>query len=219
MTLKEREFVPAAEKVFAAAVTTIDDVRAVVEAKVKTAYDQAIAMTRPQEAEPYEWWNLYSYGPLQTLAPEGPMAPYQVLKVGEEAYIATVLVLNPLPILPPAPGISPMHLLSDFSLPYEVRYQTGNLTNWLIGQPNVTNTGNLVPGQGIYVDVLHFTATQPGLMEMNITARILGTPPNVSAPHFAGFARYVYDFDPEMFWSSPTPGWHFDMPVKFMVYP
>lgn len=194
-------------------------VKAMVEAKVKTAYDEALHMVRPQAADPYLWWDLYAFGPIQILAPDGPMDPSQVIKVGEDAYIATVMVLNPLPILPPAPGISPLELLSNFSLPFEVQYQTGNLTSWTPGAPNTVQGGNLVPHQGIYVDVVHFVATTPGLMEMNISARILGNPPAVSAPHFAGFARYVFDFDPEAFWFSPTPGFQFDLPVKYLVYP
>lgn len=194
-------------------------VRAMVESKVKTAYDEALHMQRIETADPYLWWDLYAFGPIQILAPDGPMDPSQVIKVGEDAYIATVLVLNPLPILPPAPGISPLELLSNFSLPFEVQYQTGNLTSWTPGQPNTVQGGNLVPHQGIYVDVVHFVATTPGLMEMNISARILGNPPAVSAPHFAGFARYVFDFDPEAFWFSPTPGFQFDLPVKYLVYP
>jgi hypothetical protein len=196
-------------------------VKAFVEAKVKAAYDKAMNRPSPEVAEPYQWWNLYAYGPVQALAPNGPLSPQQIIKVGEDAYITTVIVLNPSPILPPAPGISPLELLTNFSLPYEVQYQTGNLTTWTLGPAaaNVVHNSNLIPHLGIYVDVLHFVATQPGLMEMNISTRILGNPPQVSAPHFAGFARYVYDFDPELFWSSPTPGYQFDMPVKFLVYP
>jgi len=221
MALQDLAPVRPVEKAFTYGGTTTDDVKAAVESKVKAAVDKYLATPRKEVAEPYLWWDLYAFGPIQIFAPNGPLAPHQVIKVGETAYIATVLMLNPLPILPPAPGISPLSLLSSFGLPYEVRYQTGNLTTWnaMPAPLSTTNTGNLVPNVGVYVDVLPFTATQAGLMEMNISAQILGTPAAGNAPHFAGFARWTYDFDPESFWSAPTPGWHFELPVKFLIYP
>lgn len=217
MSVKEQENVATAEKVFTLGEATAEDVKAAVEARVKRAVEEAMAMERPEVAEPYLWWNLYAFGPIQNFAPGQPLAPHQVIKIGEKAQITTVLVLNPLHIVPP--GLSPLELLSDFGLPYEIRYQTGNLTNWMAGAPNATHNGNLIPGTGIYVDVLEFTAQQEGLMEMNITARILGVGGAEPAPHFAGFARWIGDFDPELFWPGPTPGYQFDLPVKFMVYP
>jgi len=221
MALQEATPVRTVEKSFAYGGATADNIKAAVESKVKAAIDKFMATPRKEVAEPYLWWDLYAYGPIQAFAPDGPLAPHQVVKVGNMAYVATVLVLNPMPILPPAPGISPLSLLSSFGLPYEVTYQTGNLTTWqpMLAPLSSVNTGTLSPGVGIYVDVLPFTATQAGLMEMNISARILGTPAAGNAPHFAGFARWTYDFDPESFWSAPTPGWHFEMPVKFLIYP
>jgi hypothetical protein len=52
------------------------------------------------------------------------------------------------------------------------------------------------------------------MYEMNISARIFGCNENY-APPFAGFAREVYDIDPDMF--SPAPGMG-DRPIRFMVY-
>ena len=54
-------------QVRAAARATDADVKALVEAKLKAAYDEAMATPRPQVAEPFLWWNLYSLGPFQAL--------------------------------------------------------------------------------------------------------------------------------------------------------
>jgi hypothetical protein len=71
----------------------------------------------------------------------------------------------------------------------------------------------------VIVDVLEWTAAQTGMFSMNISARIMADPPTDPHPPFAGFARWVYDFDPELFLPDPTPGWQYDLPIKFLVYP
>jgi hypothetical protein len=200
--------------------TAEDDVRAEIEARVKKALDEALARGKPETAEPEGWWNLFAYGPIQFTSIPGPLLPHQVIKVGEPAYVVTVLFLNPFHIL--SPGTSAADVLSNFALPYEIQYQTGNLTSWTLGPAAVNGVHgpyNLVPGQIFYVDVLGFTGATPGLYEMNISGRILGAaPPYVNAPQFAGFARAVYDFDPDLFVSG-TPGTQFDQPIRFQVYP
>jgi hypothetical protein len=86
---------------------------------------------------------------------------------------------------------------------------------------NVVHSGagfNLVPQQNVYIDVLAFTASVPGLYEMNISSRILGAiAPFANAPQFAGYARAVIDIDPDLF-ISPAPGLQFDLPIRFQVY-
>src|SRR5438094_457754 len=84
--------------------TTAEDVKAEVEARLQAALDQALA-AGPQEAELQGWWDLYAIGPIQNFRPGGPFPPHGVIRAGEKAYIVTVLILNPNPILPP--GISP----------------------------------------------------------------------------------------------------------------
>lgn len=199
--------------------TAADDVRAEIEARVKKALDEALARPRQQTADPEGWWNLYALGPIQITSSPGPVLPHQVIKVGETGFVATVMFLNPFHVVPP--GISAADVLSGFALPYEIQYQTGNVTTWTLGPAalNSVSAGwNLVPGQYTYVDVLGFTATTPGLYEMNITARILGaTPPYTSAPQFAGYARAVVDFDADLFLAS-APGFQFDTPIRFQVY-
>jgi len=201
------------------------DVKAQMEAHVKSALDEAMlrraAQPAAEIAEPEGWWNMYAIGPIQTTGIPAPLLPHQVIKVGETAFVATILFLNDFLIL--APGTTAADVLSNFALPYEVRYQTGNLTTWTLGQAdmNVVNSGagyNLVPQVNFYVDVLGFVADTPGLYEMNVSARILGaTPPFVNAPQFAGYARAVVDIDPDLF-ISPAPGLQFDQPIRFQVY-
>ncbi len=201
------------------------DVKAQIEATVKSALDEAVmrraARTMAEIAEPEGWWNLFAIGPVQPIGIPSPLLPHQVIKVGETAYVATILFLNDFLIL--APGTTAADVLSNFALPYEVRYQTGNLTTWTLGQAdmNVVHSGagfNLIPQVNFYIDVLAFTASVPGLYEMNISARILGaTSPFANAPQFAGYARAVVDIDPDLF-ISPAPGLQFDLPIRFQVY-
>ena len=204
---------------------TAMDVQVQIEAVVKSALDEArmrrAARTMAEIAEPDGWWNLYAIGPVQPIGIPGPLLPHQVIKVGETAFVATILFLNDFLIL--TPGTTAADVLSNFALPYEVRYQTGNLTTWTLGQAdmNVVHSGagfNLVPQVNVYFDVLAFTASVPGLYEMNISARILGaTSPFANAPQFAGYARAVLDIDPDLF-ISPAPGLQFDLPIRFQVY-
>ncbi len=213
---------PGLEIVRPARETTDADIKALIEARVKSALDEAMQRARPEIAEPQGWWNLYALGPIQPIAVGGPLLPHQVIKVGEPAFVATVMFLNPFLVI--APGTTAGDVLSNFALPYEIRYQAGNLTTWTLGpgNMNVTHAGagfNLVPGVYTYVDVLGFVANTPGLYEMNVTARLLGaTPPFVNAPQFAGYARGVIDFDPDLF-LAPAPGFQFDLPIRFQVYP
>jgi hypothetical protein len=201
------------------------DVKAQIEAAVKSALDEAkmrrAARPIAEEAEPEGWWNLFAIGPIQPIGVPAPLLPHQVIKVGEYAYVVTILVLNDFLML--YPGTTAADVLSNFALPYEVRYQTGNLTTWTLGQAdmNVLHSGpgfNLVPQVNFYVDVLAFQANVSGLYEMNISARILGaTQPFANAPQFAGYARAVFDIDPDLF-ISPAPGLQFDLPIRFQIY-
>ena len=197
---------------------TAEDVKAEVEARLQAALDQVLASPPAAEvAELQGWWDLYAIGPIQFTRLGGPFPPSDVVRAGEPAFVVTILILNPYPILPP--GISPADILSKFALTYEVTYQTGNLTRWQQAGAPLTSEHdglNFVPGQYFYVDVLEFTPTDRDevMYEMNISARIFGCDENY-APPFAGFAREVADIDPDMF--SPAPGMG-DRPIRFMVY-
>jgi len=206
---------------------TAADVKALLEKQLQAAYEKALVTPRTQIAEPLFWWEIVSIGPIQAgaqLVPPAtflgsPLLPNKVIRKGETAFIATVLILNPFP-LPQDPLIIPCDFLSVFSLPFEVEYHTCNLTKCdpAGAELNVKHTGNLSPGVCFYVDVLEFTANEAGcLFETNICARILGCDgktPNASP--FAGFARTTINIDPELFF--PTDVLEFDNPIRFMVY-
>ncbi|HSQ18117.1 MAG TPA: hypothetical protein VLM83_10495 [Anaerolineales bacterium] len=206
----------AEEKNFKKALTT-DDVKVYIDSRVKAAYDKLMATPRTEVAEIQGWWNLLAVGPIQPIRVDGPFAPHQVIKIGEPAFVATLIVLNPFLMLPG--GISAAHALSDFALPYEINYQAANISLWAPSPLGGVNTGNLVPGQFWYVDVHQFIPQQAGIHEMNILARILGAVSPGTAPHFAGFARRILDLDPEVLWPPSTRTWQFDLPIKFMAYP
>lgn len=215
----------------------IEEVKALIEAKVQAAYEKALESAQSDKkevAEPLGWWDLVGIGPFQRNAtrfdlpnrPPAPYLPHQVIRVGETAYVATVLYV---------PSVS------VFGLPYEIMYRTGSLDTWNLGPANlnVTHRGHLNPNSPFVVDILRFRANQEGCFEMNICARILGCDVNGrrnTAPPFAGFARRVYDFDREMFIpripalgpiNAPVPapptsgpqGWQVsDTGIRFQVY-
>jgi hypothetical protein len=194
---------------------TEEDVEAQVHAAVESAYERAEAEIGPELAEVMGWWDIAGYGPIQPITAGGPLLPHAVIKAGEPAYVLALVLLNQFQSLPG--GTNAGDVLSNFALPYEVRYQAGNLTTWTLGQPDMqaVHNGSLVPGQYFYVDVLAFTGSQPGLYEMNISARLLGAaPPNISAPQFGAFATTVYSLDPPGLFGSAPPS-----PMRFQVYP
>ena len=203
----------AEEKVFKRKVT-LADVMAHVENLI--GGDRALTTPKPEVAEITDWWNLFAYGPIQPILVDGPFAPHQVIKLGETAYVVSVLALNTDLELPG--GITAAHILSDFALPYEIKYQTANLSTWALSEIGGTHTGNLIPGQSWYTDILEFTPTQEGLYEMNVLVRLLGAFPPGKATHFGGFAHWIGDLDPEALWPVEMPIWHFELPIKFMVY-
>jgi hypothetical protein len=197
---------------------TAEDVKAEVEARVETAF--AKARETPELFEPVDpttgqpWLDVAAFGIIQPVGGSAPLLPHQVVKIGEPAFAVAILVLNP---FLQVGGTNAADVLANFSLPFEIRYQTGNLTTWQLGQADMqaTHNGNLVPGLFFYVDVLAFTGSQEGLYEMNISARLLGAaPPFVNAPQFAGYATTVISLDaPDLFGTQPTG------PMRFQVYP
>jgi hypothetical protein len=195
-------------------ILTAEDVRARAEAEVEAAYQQRMAEVSPEQAEPDQWWDVAALGPIQLVSPGAPLLPHQIIKVGEQAFIVAVVLLNP--FLPLPGGTNAGDVLSNFALPLEVQYQAGNLTTWSLGQADMqaVHTQNLVPGQYFYVDVLPITGSTPGLYEMNISSRLLGAaPPDINAPQFAAFATTVFGLDsPGLFGPAP-PG-----PMRFQIY-
>jgi hypothetical protein len=205
-----------------------ETVKAMIKQRVEENLRNALQGPKPEIADPLGWWDIFGFGPFvlgATTVPPGslagsPLLPHQVIRAGETAYVGTVIILNP--VGPAAPSAT--DILSNFSLPFQVEYRTGNLTNWTAGPASMqaNNAGTLVPGVSVYVDVMSFTA-QPqdeGLYEMNISARILGCGGDY-APSFSAFATYVYDFDEDYLGSllgTGGPGFYHKNPIRFQVY-
>jgi hypothetical protein len=180
--------------------------------RIQAALDESAL--RPEIAEVRDWWDVAAYGPLQLVQSGGPLLPHRVIKVGEEAFVYAIIVLNPAQPLPT--GTNAADVLANFSLPYEVQFQTGNLTTWTLAPPDMqaVRRSNFRPRQTVYFERIGFTGRLPGLYEMNISARILGaTPPFQSAPQFAGYATTVFGLDAEDLWGNRPSG-----PVRFQVY-
>lgn len=189
---------------------------------------------------PYTWWNIWSLGPYLSPpppAPGGDPTAYkplsktpdgQVLPANTKAFVATIIYLNPDEILSPNNLLSPGTVLSNFGLPYEITYNTANLSTWSLTDlkvdgedvTNPTRGGHLSPGTNFYVDILEFSSLTEGLMEMNITARLLGDNDgsNPNAPQFAAFANWVYDFNDRQLENAFIKGNHPSNPLKFLVY-
>ena len=193
---------------------TSDELIAYYDSKLSAAFDKGRATARPEVAEPQLWWDVITLGVFQDIW-DPPFLPGDVIRAGEPAYILSYVILNPFFPVPPTDACT---VLSNFSLPFEITYQTGDVTNWKKGpsQLNVEHDLTLVPGQCWYEDILEFTTDDLDevMYEMNVSARIFGCGGDYS-PYFAGFAREVYDIDPDMF--SPAPGMG-DRPIRFMVY-
>jgi hypothetical protein len=204
---------------------TAEDVKAYIEAQVQAKLQQILASPPAAEiAEPLNWWDGYAIGPIQpglnltgALTP-GPLLPHQVIKRGEQAFVATVLILNPV-----GPGVpTALDILSNFALPYEIEYATGDVKRWLPGPAALQHLshGHLVPGVAVYVDIFDFVAQEPSLYEMNICFRIFGCG-GVTAPPFSGFATWVFDPDQDYLGSllgQGGPGFYHKNPIRFQVY-
>jgi hypothetical protein len=207
---------------------TAEQVKAQVQKLVQDKLQELLASPPSEEiAEPLNWWDIFAFGPVQpgasTVPPAGftpgPLLPHQVIRKGEEAYVAAVLILNPVgPSVPSA-----LDILSNFALPYEIAYNTGELTKWQPAPASLQHIshGALVPGVAIYVDVFSFVAQDAGLYEMNISARIFGCEGN-TAPPFSGFATWVFDLDEDyladLLGLPGGPGFYHKNPIRFQVY-
>ena len=212
--------------------------------KVRKAHNTFIQRAQAGEfdptggvSSPYTWWNIWSLGPFLSPPPSDDndtaymplsMAPDgQVLPSNRKAYVATIIYLNPDEILSPNNKLSPATVLSNFSLPYEITYNCANLSRWDLTQMivdgddvhNPVKKGNLIPGKKFYVNVLEFSCPNEGLMEMNITVRLLGDLIQYrNAPQFAAFANWVYDFDHKQLENAFIQGSHPSNPLKFLVF-
>lgn len=199
---------------------TEQEVLARIEAKVKSIQDELEArmpaleaeMFRAEVAQPMPWWDLFVVGPIQYppyLQPSG------VIQVGETAYIATLLVVNPFAILPGP--ISPLTILAGTTA--QIRYRTGNLDTWAPGTPSINSS--LLITSSINLDFQAFTPATEGVMDLSVSARIPGPGPAVWP--FGGHASLLFSLDSEPLLSAfgypgSTPGYANRVPLRFSVF-
>lgn len=195
---------------------TVDDVKAMVTAHLEEAYKEAISSQKSSAeiADPGGdfAWDVLGFGPIELGAGVFPFAgppylPNQVIRVGDTAVIVTVLVFSP----------QFTTVLTPFQVPYEIKYRTGDLTNWVLAPAEFQgeNTGQLAPNVPFVVDVFEFTPTQAGIYELNISAQILDATGG-TAPPFSGFARRIQKIEPLIF--LPEEDVLYDTGIKFQVY-
>jgi hypothetical protein len=202
-----------------------DDPRTALKAHIQAQMAAALEQKKDElELTQAPWpneWEVFAWGPYQlpggVFDPLNP-APGRIIFTGEKAYIGVAVWMNP-------------QMCADI-VNHEDKIE---LTFW------TSNTQTMQPvpgsytcciktdqlGDCYYVTVWEFTPQEEACVyETNICARICNCQ-NHTLPRYAGFVRHVYDFDPEKLWpafpgfpltpGSPTPGWGFDRPIRYMV--
>jgi len=210
---------------------TAEQVKAMVEQKVRAAVEEGSRRVRPELAEAQGVWNLYAYGPIQVPAAGGPLLPSRIIKVGETFQIVTVVWFNNLP----AGGFAnPCAMITNLGCHIILDYCTGDLCKWAqapAAYRPASVTIPLVPNQCWYVDVQTFTAAAgtEGLYEMNIMGHVTGCAPGAKPP-LAGFVTAVRNLDADTFYPPAAPpgvpqppagqgaGWQYDTPIRFQIY-
>lgn len=187
------------------------DIAAEIRAQVIAKLEERMAQ-HEERVELENWWDIWALGPVQPIG-NPPFSPGCVVKAGEAAYAVAVLVLNP---FQPVGPTNAADLLSGFALPYEIQFQTGNLTTMAPAGAVVTG-GAFVPSLYVYVAVAALPTATPGMYETNILARIMDAGGG-SAPHFGGFATAILDLDSAGLF-GPAAGVNFNQPIRYVVYP
>jgi len=208
-----------------AAPITEEDLIGMAEQWMQGQVERAMAQVTEEMAEPRPWWDVYVLGPFQTMAPyPGPLAPHQVLKVGQQARIVTVVYLNRITNVIATPPTTACAFLTSFGIiPYTVNVQTGNKSTWaLAAGPGLqaSQNGVLAPfGRCSFFNVFTFTPTTVGLHEMTVTARV---GPVGSAAPFGAYGTWIYDPDADYVLPGALvaglPLIHYGSPVIFHVY-
>jgi len=183
-----------------------DDPRATLKAQVEAQFAAALeqAALELAEAPPgMGQWEVYARGPWQ--AP-GQM-PGRIIELGQTAYIATVVWLDPVMLAN----------IVGFEGKIELRYHTSNTqTMRPVDAMDFACVISPTANTNYYVTVWEFKPTEAGcVLETNICARICNCK-NHTVPGYAAFVRWVRDFDVDSLF-PPRP-WAFDRPIRYMVY-
>jgi hypothetical protein len=193
-----------------------DALKAHVEAKLEDARGKVeIELAEAQFNPPFDW-EVVAWGPWQ-LPFDPAINPGRIIFVGEQAAVATAVILNP----------AMAQNVAGFGAKIELNYWTSN-TQTMQPVPGISTSRciDIYANQYFYIDVFVFTPYDEAcLFEMNICARVCNCNRR-TVPGYAAFVRHVFDFDPEDLGlitgaglpTPPTPSpWAFDRPIRFMV--
>jgi hypothetical protein len=175
-----------------------------VEAQFAAALEKkaALELTEVPALLPFEWV-IYARGPYQNPGQE----PGRIIALGQKAYIATVVYMNPLMCA----------TVVGFGADVLLNFWTSN-TQTMRPVPAMDHY-KCIPitaaGGCSYTYVWEFEPTEAAcILETNICARLCNCEQRV-VPGYAGFVRWVEDFDPDYLWPA---GPRFDHPIRYLVY-
>jgi hypothetical protein len=166
----------------------------------------------------YKWWDLFVLGPIQN--PFTTSRPNKIVAGGEWVHFFIFVVTNPLNISGPPP--SAMGVMGGWQ--YKLRLETINLTNVVAG-PVVNPPPWIFPGTfPVQLFLYSFLAPTPAqgqqqLLEVNVTADVIGPNPN---KRFAAFATHLVDLDSDPGFPLPVPAsgphLHVEQPLRCLIY-
>jgi hypothetical protein len=190
----------------------VEELQALVLAKLESAYEASKGRAAPEVAAPTFWWDILAVGPFSAPFDLGFPKPNQIVRVGQQVTIFSVLFLNPAPVTIP----SPMQVIGGALLPYRIMYDTTNITT-VTHDAGLSGTvgGNLAPVPFI-LNAITLTPNAPGLYETNLRAQIL-TALGTTMPPFAGYASRVDDINDTIFGPNGVLV-RFEQPVRFEAY-
>jgi hypothetical protein len=186
--------------------------KAYVEAQMAAAFERKEATPELTEVPyllPFFDWEIIAFGPWQTAGPP-QTPPGRIIELGETAYLATVVLMNP----------AMCTNILGFQGKIQLSYWTSN-TQTMRPVPAMNYTCCLeirdcVPAFAPFVvHIWEFVPTEAACtLETNICARVCNCKDH-AVPHYAGFVRWCWDFDPSWLWPA---GPRFDHPVRYLVY-
>ena len=188
--------------------------------RAKARLEAMLQEPREESTETPWWasgdaWEIYAMGPEQNynFTSGSPQPPGRIVFLGETAYVTTVLWLNP----------NMAAHLAGMGACVNLSYHTAN-TQTMTPVPAMDYTCSIDaatptyadPDYGsFYITVWEFTPTETGcLFETNICGTVCNCKGNV-APGYAGFVRWVYDFDYDVFFGSQWS--EFNNPIRYLV--
>lgn len=167
--------------------------------------ERALETSEAPNLGPFDW-DVVAIGPFQ----DPGHGPGRIIKLGEKAYIVTIVMMN-----------NPMcRNLAGFGGKVELSFATSDMERMVAVDDmdysyciQVTEPcGNPI---SFFVHVWEFEPSVAAcVLETNICARVCNCK-GYYVPGYAGFVRWVYDLDAEWLWPA---GVRFDHPIRYLVY-